>query len=105
MFYVQIYFFNNIFYYSHIDIITTICEPITPSRMLTSIKIIIIIIINNNVDDAKAWIRKYFKDASNKNAVMPTAQTNKEIRSALMLMGFILIIVEMIYSDEMWPEW
>ena len=37
-------------------------------------------------------------DNGNNNAVIHTAQTNKGIRLARMLMGFILIIVEMKFT-------
>jgi hypothetical protein len=37
-------------------------------------------------------------DKSNNNAVIPTAQTNRGIRSALILKGFILIIVEIKFT-------
>ena len=37
-------------------------------------------------------------DNSNNNAVIPTAQTNKGIRSALMFIGFISIIVEIKFT-------
>ena len=37
-------------------------------------------------------------DKSNSNAVIPTAQTNRGIRSALILIGFILIIVEIKFT-------
>ena len=37
-------------------------------------------------------------ERSNNNAVIPTAQTNKGIRSALILIGFILIIVEIKFT-------
>ena len=37
-------------------------------------------------------------ERSNNNAVIPTAQTNKGIRSALILIGFMLIIVEIKFT-------
>jgi hypothetical protein len=41
---------------------------------------------------------KLTNDKSNSNAVIPTAQTNRGIRSALILIGFILIIVEIKFT-------
>ena len=37
-------------------------------------------------------------DNNSNNAVIPTAQTNKGIRSALMLIDFILLIVEIKFT-------